>query len=165
MLCNKFIKVICIMFLFSYSNVLAADKEMNFTLTNLSPLITPNQCKCKAIVSAALIADMINKSHISAELEKGTDNISIQIEGEKLHFLSGASFKLGEAKGAEFQIIKNNDEQVVAVLVEETKIGGVTIDIITFHKNTGLAVWTKTRSYDLFSGGSPSAQSFYLICK
>lgn len=165
MICNKLAKVICIIFLFIYSNVLAADKEMNFTVRNLSPLKTPNQCKCKAIVSASLFTDGTKKNNISAYLRKGTDNISIQIEGKKLHFLSGTSFNLGEAKGVEFQIIKNNDEQVVAIFIEETKIGGITIDIITFHKNTGLAIWTKTRSYDFFSGGNPSSQTFYLICK
>ena len=73
-------------------------------------------------------------------------------------------FEIGEAKAAQFQIIHNSDEQVTSILSQETALGH-TVDIFTLNKKNGMAVWTKTRSSDLLSGGTPSAQSFYLKCK
>lgn len=143
---------------------LAADKELNFPLPNLSPLITHDQCRCEAIVSAGLYANTIQNKGISGELSKGTDKISVRIKGNILHFLSGASFETGEANAAQFQIIHNSDEQVSGILTQKTAFG-LTVDIFTLNKKTGMAVWTKTRSSDLLAGGNPSAQSLYLKCK
>jgi hypothetical protein len=143
---------------------LAADKELKFPLPNLSPLITNEQCRCEAIVGAGLYGSTIQNKGILGQLSKGTDKISIRIEGNILHFLSGASFEIGEAKAAQFKIISGSDEEVTAILPQETALG-YTVDIFTLNKKTGLAVWTKTRSYDAWSGGAPSAQSFYLRCK
>ena len=145
------------------SSVLAADRKLEFALPHLSPLVTPNQCRCKAIVSSQLFANTIRKKGIEAKLAKGTDKVSIQIEGDILYFLSDASFNLGEAKPAKFQVIYNTEEEVLAICHQQT--AGYTVDIFTLHKKTGLALWTKTRSFDLLSGGTPSGQSFYLICK
>lgn len=142
----------------------AADKELKFPLPNLSPLLTNDQCRCEAIVSAGLFGNTIQNKGIFGQLSKGTDKLSIRIEGNILHFLSGASFEIGEAKAAQFQIIHNSDEQVTSILSQETALGH-TVDIFTLNKENGMAVWTKTRSSDLLSGGTPSAQSFYLKCK
>lgn len=143
---------------------LAAEKELKFPLTTLSSLINPDQCKCEAIVSAGLYANTIQNKEILGQLSKGTDKISIRIEGNILYFLSNASFETGEAKAAQFQILHKSDEQVLGVLNQETP-QGYTVDIFTLNKNNGMAVWTKTRSSDLLSGGTPSGQSFYLKCK
>jgi hypothetical protein len=145
------------------SSVLAADKKLEFALPHLSSLVTPNQCRCKAIVSSHLFANTIEGKNISARLKRGVDEISIEIEGNTLYFLSDASFNLGEAKSAKFQVIYNTEEEVLAICHQQT--AGYTVDIFTLHKKTGLALWTKTRSFDLLSGGTPSGQSFYLICK
>ena len=145
------------------SSVLAADRKLEFALPHLSPLVTPNQCRCKAIVSSHLFANATKERNISAQLERGIDEISIEFEGNTLYFLTGASFNLGEAKAAKFQVIYNTEEEVLAICHQQT--AGYTVDIFTLHKKTGLALWTKTRSFDLLSGGTPSGQSFYLICK
>lgn len=142
----------------------AADKELKFPLPNLSPLSTHDQCKCEAIISAGLYANTIQNKGILGELSKGTDKINIRIKGNTLYFLSGDSFDIGEAKSAQFQIIHNSDEQVSSILSNKTAVGH-TVDIFTLNKKNGMAVWTKTRSSDLLSGGTPSAQSFYLKCK
>ena len=118
---------------------LAADKELKFPLPNLSPLITTDQCRCEAVVSAGLYANAIQDKGILGQLSKGTDKISIRIEGNILHFLSGASFEIGEAKAAQFQIIYNSDEQLLGILSQETAFG-YTVDIFTLNKKNGLAV-------------------------
>ena len=145
------------------SSVLAAERKLEFALPHLSPLMIPNQCRCKAIVSSHLFANTIKERNISAQVKEGVDEISIEIEGNTLYFLTGASFNLGEAKAAKFQVIYNTEEEVLAICPQQT--AGYTVDIFTLNKKTGLAVWTKTRSFDLLSGSTPSAQSFYLICK
>lgn len=146
------------------SSVLAAERKLEFTLPHLSPLMTPNQCRCTAIVSSHLYANTIKERNISAQLKRGTDEISIEIEGNTLYFLTGASFKLGDARPAEYQVIYNAKDQVLAIFPQKTPLG-ITVDVFALNKKTGLAVWTKTRSYDVPSGGTPSGQSFYLICK
>ena len=156
--------------LFFYNSGLTYDKELNFPLPELLPLITPNQCRCEAIVSTGLFADTTSlspniKKGISAGLNKGTDKISIQIDGDTLYFLSGASFETGEAKPAQFKIFHHSKEHLLAIISEETPAGGYTVDIFTLNKKTGLAVWTKTRSSELFRGNIPSAQTFYLKCR
>ena len=147
-----------------FSTSLAVDKRLKFPLPHFSPLVTADQCRCEAIVGAFLHANTTEDKGVLGEVFKGTDKISLQIEGDILYFLSGASFKLGEAKPVLFKIIHNSEEQVLAILPEQTTFG-YTVDIFTLNKKTGVAVWTKTRSYDSFSGGAPSAQSFYLKCK
>jgi len=142
----------------------AAGKELKFPVPTLSPLINQDQCKCEAIVSAVLYANTIQNKGIYGQLFEGTDKVSIRIEGNILHFLSGASFETGEAKAAQFKILHKSNEQVLGVLTQETPLG-YTVDIFTLNKNNGMAVWTKTRSSDLLSGGTPSGQSFYLKCK
>jgi hypothetical protein len=143
---------------------LAAGKNLKFPLPKSQALITPNTCRCESIVSAVIYGNTLGDKGILAQLDKGTDKISISIEGDTLYFLTGASFKTGEARPGQCQIMHNTDEQILAVCPTPTNFG-FTVDTITINKKTGLAVWTKTRSADLFSGGNPSAQSFYLICK
>jgi hypothetical protein len=106
----------------------------------------------------------IGDKGILAELNKGTDKISIEIEGNALYFLTGASFKAGQVRPAPCRIMHNTDEQVLAICPTSSTFG-FTVDTITINRKTGFAVWTKTRSNDLFSGENPSAQTFYLICR
>ena len=146
------------------STSFAAGKELKFPLPKSQALITPNTCRCESIVSAVIYGNTIGDEGILAQLDKGTDKVSIEIEGDTLYFLTGASFKVGEARPAQCRIMHNTDEQILAVCPTPTNFG-YTVDTITISRKTGLAVWTKTRSADLFSGGNPSAQSFYLICK
>ena len=138
-----------------------ADRELRFPLPRLSPLVNPRQARCEAVVSTGLYANTIGEKRILAELARGTDKISIQVDGDVLYFLTRAGFNLGEATGAKFQVLQNSEEQIQAISSE----GGNTVDVFTLNKKTGLAIWTKARSIDLFSGGNPSAQSFYLMCR
>ena len=163
---KSLLSLILTVILISYipSKSFAAGKELKFPLPKSQALITPNNCRCESIVSAVIYGNTIGDEGILAQIEKGTDKVSISIEGDTLHFLTGASFKAGEARPAQCQIMHNTDEQILAVCPTPTNFG-FTVDTMTINKMTGLAVWTKIRSADLFSGGNPSAQSFYLICK
>jgi hypothetical protein len=141
-----------------------AGKELKLPLPKAQALITPNTCRCESIVSAVIYGNTIGDKGILAQLNKGTDKISISIEENILYFLSGASFKIGEARPAQCKIMHNTHDQVLAICPTSSTFG-FTVDTITINKKTGFGVWTKTRSDDLISGGNPSTQSFYLICR
>jgi len=143
------------------SIALETDRELRFPLPRLSPVVNPSQTRCEAVVSTGLYANTIGEKGILAQLARGTDKISIEVDGDVLYFLTGAGFNLGGAKGAKFQVLHNSEQQILAITSE----GGKTVDVFTLNKKTGLAVWTKTRFLDFMSGGNPSAQSFYLMCR
>jgi hypothetical protein len=161
---SKLMLVVILVAISFPSTIFAAEKELKFPLPKSQALITPNKCRCESIVSAVIFGNTIDDKGILAQLDKGTDKISISIEGDTLYFLTGASFKIGEARPAQCMIMHNTTEQVLAICPTPSNFG-FTVDTITINRKTGFAVWTKTRSDDLFSGGNPAAQSFYLICK
>ena len=157
--------ILTIILISQFSSItLAAGKELRLPLPKSQALITPNTCRCESIISAIIYGNTIGDKGILAQLDKGTDKISISIEGDTLYFLTGASFKAGEARPAKCQVMHNTVEQILAICPTPANFG-FTVDTITINRKTGLGVWTKTRSDDLFSGGNPSAQSFYLICR
>ncbi len=64
---GSLIMLTLLVLLTTFSNCLAADKQLKFKLPYLSPLVTPDQCRCEAIVSSSLIADTIQEKGILCE--------------------------------------------------------------------------------------------------
>jgi predicted transcriptional regulator len=93
-------------------------------------------------------------------VNEGTDSLAIEIQNDVLYIMTNVGFESASAKRAEFEVVSNSDETVLAVTSE----GERTVDVFTLDKTTGMAVWTKTRSEDLIFG-SPTAQSFLLTCQ
>jgi hypothetical protein len=159
------ISIAIVLLLFSsLPQVVAGGKELKIPLPSLAPPMSSDQCRCESLINAAVFADTLSQKNIVGTLSKGTDEISIEIKGNILYFLSGASFKQGGARPAEFRVVHNTNEQILAICSQETG-NGYTVDIFALNKKTGIAVWTKTRSYDLFSGGHPLGYCIYLKCK
>ena len=149
------------------SIALGADRELRFPLPpGLSPLSSARlrSLRCEAVVSTGVFANTdIEPKSILAKLTKGMDDLSIQVEGDILYFLTSSDFKLG-SKASKFRVVHNSEQQILAIIPEEEP-GAYTVDIFALNKKTGLAVWTKTKSLDIFSDGLPSAQSFYFACR
>ena len=143
-----------------------AEKKLTFPLPSppTIPLKNFTQCRCKAIVGSMLVADSLAEKEVRGEVFTGTDEVSIEIKEKTLYFLSSASFEIGAARPAEYSIVHNTESKILAVDGEPTN-GGYTVHVITINKENGLAVWTKTRASDLFSGGNPSAQSYLMKCQ
>ena len=83
---------------------------MKFPIPKTVPLITPNKFKCKSIVSPVIYGNTIGDKGMLAQPDKGTDEVSIEIEGEVLYFLSGASLKVGDVRPARCLITRNTDK-------------------------------------------------------
>ena len=159
------VPIVIVLFLFgSLPQVVAGGKELKVPLPDLAPPLSSDQCRCESLINASVYADTLSQKNIVGTLSKGTDEINIEIKGNTLYFLSGASFKQGDVSPAEFRVVHNTDSQVLAICSQETG-NGYTVDIFALNKENGIAVWTKTRSYDLFSGGHPLGYCIYLNCK
>ena len=148
-----------------HARLMAGDKQqLKIPLPPLTPLLSSNQCRCESFVNTAVYANTLSDKNIVGTLSKGGDKISVEVEADTLYFLSGTSFEVGTAKPAEFEIRYNTDESLLAVCSQHTGLG-LTVDVFTLNKQSGFAVWTKTRSYDILSGGHPLSYSMYLKCK
>lgn len=126
--------------------------------------ISETQFSCESLVSTFIHGgnNALEKG-VYGELNKGTDKIAIEIEGEKLYFLTRASVEVGIAKGEPWNIVKNSADRVVAIY-NGLEGMGTDINLFILNKKNGIAVWTKTNS-DLFGTENPGAQTFYLVCR
>jgi len=126
--------------------------------------VSETQFSCESLVSTFIHGgDNALEKGVYGELNKGTDKVAIEIEGEKLYFLTRASVEVGTAKGEPWNIVKNSTDRVVA-LYNGLEGMGTDINIFILNKKNGIAVWSKTNS-DLFGTENPGAQTFYLICR
>ncbi len=126
--------------------------------------VSETQFSCESLISTFIHGgnNAIEKG-VYGELNKGTDKIAIEIEGDKLYFLTRASVEVGTAKGEPWNIVKNSGDRVVALYNGLDQMG-TDINLFILNKKNGIAVWTKTNS-DLFGTENPGAQSFYLVCR
>ncbi len=70
--------------------------------------------KCKSIVYSYVGVTQnwrANKKEITNEIGDGTDELSIQIEGDALYLMIAASFREGFSRQAKYNIIKNTDKE------------------------------------------------------
>lgn len=108
----------------------------------------------------------LNKStfkKIDAEIFKGGSKIGLEIEGERLKFLTDTSAGAGIIKPAEFTIIKNNKDELQALLVEDSGLLDPGLNTFILNKTTGTAVWMKSKPSLLYLN-MPDAQAYYLSC-
>jgi hypothetical protein len=125
-----------------------------------------NKYFCEALLGTMIMAPAENigkiKKGVKGEVFKGTDKISIEIRGDKLHFLTRASFEAGDAADENpWSIIYNDKHTVLAVdAIEKNLI----VNVFALNKDTGIANWTKLRSADIITG-NPDGQSYCLKCE
>lgn len=89
--------------------------------------------------------------------------MAIEIDGKVLKMLTATSVEVGINKPAEFSIVKENEDELVAVYLESDNLfSGV--DTFILHKKSGAAVWTKSSTSSLISK-LPDAQAYYMECR
>lgn len=126
--------------------------------------INEYQYSCEALVGSFIRGgDTVFEKGIFAEVNKGTDKIAIEVEEDKMYFLTQASVGIGTARGEPWTVVRNTDHRIVAVYDGLDEIG-TDFNMFILNKTNGIAVWTKTHS-DLFGTENPAAQSFYLVCR
>ncbi len=130
-----------------------------------SELLGNNSFGCTSLIGSWIIKGdgKIESSDVKAELSKGTDKLAIEIENDKLYFLTSAALNAGGARGDAFSILKNTDSQLVAV---HNGLNGPSSDlnIITVNKKLGLGIWSKITP-EYFVTNTPQVQSYYLECR
>jgi hypothetical protein len=88
--------------------------------------------------------------------------MAIEIDGKVLKMLTATSVEVGVNKPAEFNIVRENEDELVAVYIESSLFPGV--DTFILHKKSGAAVWTKSSPGSLISK-LPDAQAYYMECR
>lgn len=125
---------------------------------------TEYQYSCEALVGSFIRGgDTVFEKGVFAEVYKGTDKIAIEVEEDKMYFLTQASVGIGTAKGEAWVIVKNTEDRLIAIYNGLDERSG-DFNLFIINKTNGIAVWTKTNS-DLFGTNNPAVQSYYLICK
>lgn len=129
-----------------------------------SKLLGNNSFGCTSLIGSWITkGDGKNEPNdIKAELSKGTDKLALEIEDDKLYFLTSAALNAGSARGDAFSVLKNTDSQLVAVY---NGLNGPSSDlnIITVNKKLGLGIWSKITPEYAFVN-TPQVQSYYLEC-
>lgn len=138
------------------------NKKIEVDLPYLTSITENNFLSCKALVSSHAIANLFVEhldKKIIGEVEEGTDEMAIEIkDNDTLIFQTKASLSIGLAEGNEFLIIKNNNEELTAISVNENAV-----HLISLNKANGLGVWTKgTSKFPIYD--TPQASIIYMHC-
>lgn len=130
-----------------------------------SELLRSNSFGCTSLIGSWITKGDGNTepNDIKAELSRGTDKLALEIENDKLYFLTSTALNAGSARGDAFSILKNTDSQLVAV---HNGLNGPSSDlnIITVNKKLGLGIWSKITPEYAFVN-TPQVQSYYLECR
>jgi len=116
---------------------------------------------CEALTGTYMYGD--ENEGIIAKTFKGTDKIAIEIENDNLKFLTGAAVGIGNAEGDTWNIVKNNDKNIVAVYNGLNEPLG-DFNIFMLNKKNGIGVWSKIET-NLILTDNPGAQAYHLICR
>lgn len=100
---------------------------------------------------------------IEATSLPGTDKLALEIEGDVMRLMTTASLEQGNTSAAELAVVLNDPEQIVGFgMLDGIPAGNA--NSIVVNKQTGFAVWTKTRAAGIFAD-VPDSQTHYLRCK
>jgi len=117
---------------------------------------------CQALLTTSILPNPQTKG-LETETGVGTDKLAIEIHGSVLRFMTQASVGAGQATAAEFQILHNDNEVLVAVNYQRGALGS-NLNSLLVNKKNGLAVWTKSRPSFLVDE-EPDTQTHYLRCQ
>lgn len=118
---------------------------------------------CESLMSARIIGSPVEylTDGIEGEVRKGTDKLAINIKGDgTISFLTQASVGAGVAEGDLWSVLRDTSEDLVALLYDDVR---GSVNVFALNKETGLAVWSKTRP-DFLTFGSPYGSVLYLQC-
>lgn len=130
------------------------------------------QLSCETVAGASLFPQMKLDKEKDDKLDKleialhtKGSNIAIEIGDKTVKFLTSTSVEGGLMEPAVFTILSNDAKSLVATIYEDS--AGITnskiIDSFILSKDSGYAIWTKSRDIGLFSK-NPDSQVYYLRC-
>ena len=118
---------------------------------------------CESLMSAGIVGspEEYLTNGIEGEVRKGTDKLAVNIKGDgTMSFLTRASVEAGVAEGDSWSVLRDTSEDLVALHYDDF-FGSV--NVFALNKETGLAIWSKTRP-DFLTYGSPTGAVIYLQC-
>ena len=140
----------------------AAGSQDQPVLSRPLPRPTPVQgsaMACQSLLVTTLFPDILSE-HIEGASQVTTDQVAIEIQGDRLRFMTGASVDVGLSTPALFQVLQN-DADVLTAIYHATD---GSLDSFILNKTNGIAVWTKSRSSSVLND-QPDTQSLYLQCE
>jgi len=153
-----------LLFSASYTDVWAKETSVKRPPPPTPVLPIGDNFFCSAVLGSSLYTDDANDSWVKGTLFDGTDRITIKVEGDKLRFLTQASFELGDVGDeSPFDVLINDDGQVVAIDYDVVGKNAST-NVFALNRKTGIAVWSKSRSKGLLTL-NPDVQSYVLGCE
>ena len=117
---------------------------------------------CQSLLATRLFPDILSE-HIEGASQVTTDQVAIEIQGDRLRFMTGASVDAGLGTPALFQVLQN-DADVLTAIYHAADGSHRFLDSFVLNKTNGIAVWTKSRSSSVLND-QPDTQSLYLQCK
>ena len=142
----------------------SAIQSMSTVLPGTFP-VTSTDLACQAISSSIIEQqpEDVAAGRLIAHVQKASDKLAVKIKGDRLSFMTVASVEAGQAEGAEFLIVKDTEDYLMAVHLSE---GGLTTSLNTFvlNRKNGLAAWTKSRP-SFLTIETPDTHSVYLVCR
>lgn len=101
---------------------------------------------CHATQTASFFRKEFDSTEIEGNLEKGTDKLSIKINGDDtINFLTTAAVEGGSIEGDKSNIIRNDEFILIAQDVWQNNI----VSTLTISKETGLGIWQETTASGL----------------
>jgi hypothetical protein len=124
---------------------------------------------CSTLIGATFFpqSDLDNKPLKSIDgqlLTNDKTKMAIQIEDKILKMITATSVSVGQTDPAELAIVKNNDNELIAVDPETEVVINQGIGTFVLNKKSGLAVWTKSKPAFLATP-LPDTQAYYLECR
>ena len=168
---SQFLAVFILIFYVCEST--SADNQeilLEFPYPEAKTVQNTNSFYCKAILGSKLEIVSVESSHlkkgIRGRLFKGTDEIAIRIENEKLHFLMRADLDSGITVDRNpFSIIYADNNQLVATESRrQDSSENIFVNVFSLSRYTGIAVWSKSRSNEVITK-NPDVQSYVLKCE
>ena len=124
--------------------------------------VTTTSLACHAVLSA-FIEPAPKSKQLEARASLGSQRLAIEFGGPILKLITTTSVNPGNATAAEFQVLRDDAENLVAILHDRGTLGS-TLSSFVLNKRNGLAVWTEARPFYLFDP-QPDMQAFYLQCR
>lgn len=141
---------------------MSRSKAVKALLPPARPVVSA-QLACEALLSTSIWEDPEQNGQITAENQTGTDKLAIRIKENAITFITRASVEAGIPEAAEFTIVSNEEDFLVAIYLDKGAISP-SLNSLVLNKKNGFAVWTKSRPQYLLSQ-TPDVQSSYLVCR
>lgn len=125
--------------------------------------VVSDQLACDALLTTTIWEDPGQKGQITTQNERATDKLAIKIKDKAVTFMTRASVEAGIAEPAEFTIVSNKKDFLMAIYFEEGALPP-SLNSLVLNKESGFAVWAKSRPHFLL-GSTPYVESIYLACK